>query len=57
MDPTHQDKVPRFPKCDTHVSEVEGDLQVLTEGLLELGVHFQHVQKVVPVYLVQITVS
>ena len=44
-------------ECGTYVSQAEGNLQVLTEGFLELGVHFQHVQKVVPVYLVQITVS
>lgn len=40
----------------THVSEVEGDLEVLGELLGELRVHLEDVQQVVAVDLMQVAV-
>ena len=41
----------------THISQVEGDLQVPPEDVREVGVHVQHLQQVVPQDLVKVAVG
>lgn len=42
---------------DTHISQVEGDLQVTPEVVGEVRVHVQYLEQVVPLDLVQIAVG
>lgn len=41
----------------THISEVEGDLQVTPEVVGELRVHVQHLQHIISVDLMEVTVG
>lgn len=45
------------PSGGTHISEVEGDLQVVPEQVGEVGVHVQHLQQVVSEDLVKVAVG
>lgn len=45
------------PPAGTHISEVEGDFQVVPEQVGEVGVHVQHLQQVVPEDLVKVAVG
>lgn len=45
------------PPGDTHISQVEGDLQVVPEHVREVGIHVQHLQQVVPQDLVEVAVG
>lgn len=41
----------------THISQVEGDLQVIPKRVREVGIHVQHFQQVVPQDLVKVAVG
>lgn len=41
----------------THISQVEGDLQVVPEHVSEVGIHVQHFQQVVSQDLVKVAVG
>lgn len=45
------------PSGGTHISQVEGDLQVVPEHIGEVGIHVQHFQQVVSQDLVKVTVG
>lgn len=45
------------PPGGTHISQVEGDLQVVPEHVREVGIHVQHLQQVVPQDLVEVAVG
>lgn len=45
------------PQTQTHVPQVEGDLQLTPEGVCKGGVHVQHLQQVCSMDLVQVTVG
>lgn len=44
------------PSGGTHISEIEGDLQVVPEHVGEVGIHVQHFQQVVSQDLVKVAV-
>lgn len=45
------------PSDGTHISQVEGDLQVVQERISKVGVHVENFQEVVPEDLMKITVG
>lgn len=45
------------PQAQTHVPQVEGDLQLLPEGVCKGRVHVEHLQQVCSMDLVQVTVG
>lgn len=45
------------PSGGTHISEVEGNFQVVPEQVGEVGVHVQHLQQVVSEDLVKVAVG
>jgi len=45
------------PCSIAHISQVEGDLQVVPEHIGEVGIHVQHFQQVVSEDLVKVTVG
>lgn len=45
------------PSGGTHISQVEGDLQVVPEHFGEVGIHVQHFQQVVSQDLVKVAVG
>ena len=45
------------PSGGTHISQVEGDLQVIPEHVGEVGIHVQHLQQVVSLNLVKVAVG
>lgn len=45
------------PSCGTHISQVEGDLQVVPEHVREVRIHVQHFQQVVSQDLVKVAVG
>lgn len=45
------------PSGGTHISQVEGDLQIVPEQLREVRIHVQHFQQVVPQDLVKVAVG
>lgn len=45
------------PPAGTHISEVEGNFQVVPEEVAEVGVHVQHLQQVISEDLVKVAVG
>lgn len=45
------------PQAQTHVPQVEGDLQLIPEGVCKGRVHVQHLQQVCSMDLMQVTVG
>lgn len=46
-----------FFSISTYISKAEGDLQVAPEVIREFWIHVQHLQNILPLYFVQITVG
>lgn len=45
------------PSGGTHISQVEGDFQVIPEHVCEVGIHVQHLQQIISQDLVKVAVG
>lgn len=46
-----------LPSGGTHISQVEGDLQIVPEHVSKVGIHVQHLQQVFSLDLVKVAVG
>lgn len=57
MQQSNSSEAETLKSCATHVSQIEGDLQVVPEIVRKLRVHVEHLQDVFPEDLVEVAVG